>query len=624
MDAILLGFCAWAALLLGRHDVVEALWVLVGAPLLAIPVFVRFGLYRAVLKYIEARAFYTVLKAVVLHSGMLAAAMIMLEQPLFPFLGIYVLGSLVLIGGSRVLLRSLVRWWEQAELKPAIVAIFGAGSAGVQLAEMLKHSREYEPVAFLDDKRELHGREIAGLAVFSTAKLGELIRERGITQVLLAIPSVSQARRSEITRLLESYRVHVKTVPTLQEIVAHKSKLRDLRELELDDLLDRPAVAPDQRLLERCVAGKCVMVTGAGGSIGSELCRQILKHRPRQIILFERSEYALYSIEREIKALVKSISGVVDNIEVIPLLGSVTDERHLKLVMTSFGVQTLYHAAAYKHVPMVEHNPIQGVLNNVFGTLYCARAANEAKVETFTLISTDKAVRPKNVMGATKRLAELIVQSFAARHEGTRYVTVRFGNVLGSSGSVVPLFRDQIKKGGPVTITHRDVTRYFMSIPEAAQLVIQASAMGADGDVFVLEMGEPVRIIDLARRMIALSGLVERTEEYPEGDISIEVTSLRPGEKLHEELIIGGAVQKTDHPQIMRVKEESVPWSRLERVLMELGKACAEFDSKRACDELQAITGYQQQTVVDFLWERRMIAMAAGTHRMLAPVSRAK
>lgn len=597
MDVALLMLCLSGVQLLRGGDPRIRAELFVIVPLLAMPIFIRLGLYRAVLRYISTKAIAAVGMAVSLHVVTLGLVMALMgDSPSYRVLILYWLLALMVTGGSRVLLRSLSRWAVHGKGVRTNVAIYGAGSAGAELAEALQLGGEYRTVAFIDDQRELQGREIRGLHVFSVEQFEELKRQYDIKEVLLAIPSVSRVRRNQITHLMEKYHVRVRTIPTLRELVSEESKVSELRELDLDDLLEREPVTPNTALLERSIAGKSVMVTGAGGSIGSELCRQILKYHPRQLLLFERSEYSLYMIEREICACLRK-EGL--GVEVIPLLGSVLDECHITRVLSEHNVNTVYHAAAYKHVPIVEHNPLQGIANNVFGTLRCARAAIEAGVEAFTLVSTDKAVRPTNVMGASKRIAELIVQALATADHVARFTTVRFGNVLGSSGSVVPLFREQIAKGGPITITHRDVTRYFMTIPEAAQLVIQASAMGADGDVFVLDMGEPVRIIDLARRMVALSGLTIRDDTNPTGDIELRVTQLRPGEKLHEELVIGGQPQRTMHARIMRVKEESVPWPQLQELLDGLNDACEDFDTAAAYDVLRTLTGYQPTVVTE-------------------------
>jgi FlaA1/EpsC-like NDP-sugar epimerase len=466
----------------------------------------------------------------------------------------------------------------------------------------LQAGRHFQVVAFFDDNADLHRSEIAGIAVRAPEDFASVLDVEGFTSVLLSIPSASRKRRLEIISRIEGFRVSVKTVPSMHDLVSGNAKVEELREVEIDDLLGRDSMQPIPELLTQCIRGKSVMVTGAGGSIGSELCRQIILQQPSRLVLFERSEFALYQIEQELSAL-PAQNGV--QTEVIPILGSVKHQQRVGQVFRAFGVQTIYHAAAYKHVPLVERNFIEGVRNNVFGTWRAAAAARDAGVETFVLISTDKAVRPTNVMGATKRFAELILQAFAREGGPTRYCMVRFGNVLGSSGSVVPLFRKQIQEGGPVTVTHPDITRYFMTIPEAATLVLQAGAMGSGGDVFVLDMGAPVKIIDLARRMIRLSGLEVRDAEHPDGDIEIVFSGLRPGEKLYEELLIGENVTGTAHPLIMRAEERELTWAELHAALGEIDAACHRFE----CDTIrgileQVVDGYRPQgEICDHMWE---------------------
>jgi FlaA1/EpsC-like NDP-sugar epimerase len=405
-----------------------------------------------------------------------------------------------------------------------------------------------------------------------------MIDRKRVDELLLAIPSASRTRRAEIIEAIEGLHCKVKLVPGMADVVSGHFSLDAIREVEIEDLLGRESVAPNTALLGRCITGKVVLVSGAGGSIGSELCRQIVRLGPARLVLMDLSEFALYSIEQELASL---CAGSNRCVELVPLLGSVTHQHRNEMVMRSFGVQTVYHAAAYKHVPLVEHNPIEGIRNNAVGTRCLAEAALAAEVETFVLISTDKAVRPTNVMGASKRLAELILQALARKGGGTRFCMVRFGNVLGSSGSVVPLFRKQIAAGGPITLTHADITRYFMTIPEAAQLVIQAGSMGQGGEVYVLDMGQPVKIIDLARRMVHLSGLELRDNAHPDGDIAIEIVGLRPGEKLYEELLIGENVEGTSHPLIMRAYEHELPWDVLCERLLQLDDACHTFDYEK-------------------------------------------
>ncbi|MDD1612273.1 MAG: polysaccharide biosynthesis protein, partial [Methylococcaceae bacterium] len=500
-------------------------WILIAvAPLLAVAIFMRLGLYRAIIRYIEMKALWTIVQAVTIYACAFAAIyflpFIFYETGIrglprtVPVLNWLIM--LLLVGGSRF----FARWWlgdtyirlsggHHSVLPKKNVIIYGAGSGGVQLASALRLGREFLPVAFIDDDPTLHKHKINGLKIYPFSALDYLIDKHDVSSVLLAIPSAKRARRSELIRMLEPFAVHVLSMPGLSDIAEGKITFDTLREVDIEDLLGRDPVAPDPDLLRSNITGKAVMVTGAGGSIGSELCRQIITLKPSALILFELSEYALYAIEQELQLRAARFP-LAEKPSIYALLGSVTDAPQLRKICETFKVRTIYHAAAYKHVPMVEHNPVAAIRNNVFGTLRAAEAAMQAQVETFVLISTDKAVRPTNTMGATKRLAELILQAFSALPENrhhTRFTMVRFGNVLGSSGSVVPLFREQIKRGGPVTVTDPNIIRYFMTIPEAAQLVIQAGAMGGGGDVFVLDMGDPVRILDLAKRMIHLSGL---------------------------------------------------------------------------------------------------------------------
>jgi len=442
------------------------------------------------------------------------------------------------------------------------VLIYGAGSAGRQLANALANSYEMRVAGYLDDDDRLHGHVLNGLAIYSPQDLSGLVVSLGISDVLLALPTANRKRRNEILALMQQAQVSVRTLPSVMELAQGKVSTEDVRELDIDDLLGRESVAPNHILLGRNVTRKVVLVTGAGGSIGSELCRQILKLKPQTLLLIDQSEYALYEIHQELLDKTQALGQGVT--QLVPLLASVRDAERMREVITTWSPNTIYHAAAYKHVPLVEHNPAEALKNNVFGTRTVAQLAVEHGVDDMVLVSTDKAVRPTNIMGASKRLAELVLQALAAEPSQTTFSMVRFGNVLGSSGSVVPKFRQQIKNGGPITLTHPEVTRFFMTIPEAAQLVIQAGAMAKGGDVFVLDMGESVKIMDLAQRMIQLSGLTLRTEDNPDGDIAIEITDLRPGEKLYEELLIGNDPQPTLHPRIMKASEEKMAWSDLQ------------------------------------------------------------
>lgn len=574
----------------------ESLWVpttslaqlMLAAPVLALPVFLRFGLYRAVMRYVGLQAIVTIAKAVAVYTVLLTVTVFVLTLQDVPRSVPWIHGllTLLLIGASRTVAR---QWLSQAQNHHQghntrkRTVIFGAGSAGVQLALALAHSREMQPVAFVDDDAKLHRQQIAGLTVYARQDMADLIQRERATEVLLAIPSTSRAERNRIIQELEKLPVQVRTLPGVASLAEGKVKTSDLRDVEIEDLLGRDPVPPDTTLLKANITGKAVMVTGAGGSIGSELCRQILAQHPRVLVLYELNEFALYSIEQELLSLPLPVS---KNIQ--PILGSVTDPAKLALVFERFGIETVFHAAAYKHVPMVEKNPCAGALNNILGTWHTARAAREKKVETFVLVSTDKAVRPTNTMGTTKRVAELVLQALAQEAFGpTRFVMVRFGNVLGSSGSVVPVFREQIKNGGPITVTDPRIIRYFMTIPEAAQLVIQAGAMGHGGDVFVLDMGEPVKILDMARRMVHLSGLTLRDEANQAGDIAIVFTGLRPGEKLYEELLIGDNVTPTRHPRIQRANEQMLTLEIIQQLMHKIESACQANNSPLLRELLQ-------------------------------------
>jgi FlaA1/EpsC-like NDP-sugar epimerase len=611
LDGLLLPLSLWTAFALRFNswwpgEIQELWWLFITAPLIAMPIFIRNGLYRAVLIYISSQAFFTIVKAVSLHVLVLLGIVLVvgLQNGFMTLFAIYWLVALTLVGGSRAILRAVLRWYTRTKNSSTDVVIYGAGEAGAELAEALQAGHEFTPIAFIDDKRELQATEIRGLKVYPTQELETLIKNCGVKQVLLAIPSARRSRRQQVVDYLQTLRVHVRTVPSLMDIVSGRSKVADLREVGIEDILGREPVPPIDHLLSSCITGKSVMVTGAGGSIGSELCRQIINLKPTCIVLFEASEYALYCIEKELQGYCKKYCVELYDKNIIPILGTVTNQHKVEYVLKTYAVQTLYHAAAYKHVPLVEYNPIEGVKNNIFGTFYTARAALKANIETFILISTDKAVRPTNVMGATKRMAELVVQGLARQQDTTQFSIVRFGNVLGSSGSVVPLFRQQIQNGGPITLTHPDITRYFMTIPEAAQLVIQAGSMGRGGDVFVLDMGEPVRIQDMARHMIYLCGLTVRDENNPDGDISIETTHLRPGEKLYEELLLGDNVTGTEHPRIMRAQEVELPWDQLISVLEQLGAICESDDSAALLKFLEEVVdGYSaQHDVEDPVW----------------------
>ncbi len=616
IDSMLVVLALWSSfsLRLGEFYIPkDDIWILfVLSPFLAVPIFIRFGLYRAIIRYIGGRAIWAIFQAISLYIVIFTVVVFQTQIGVVPrtITPLNWLVLLLFIGGSRF----IARWWlanvysglvsgkvDECCIKKVI--IYGAGSAGAQLASALECGKEFKPIAFIDDDKLLHKQKVNGLKIHSITALAYLIEKHQITDVLLAIPSASRARRSEIIRLLEPYPVHVRSMPGMVEIAQGKIKVDEVQEVDVADLLGRDAVAPDQSLLSENITDKVVMITGAGGSIGSELCRQIMVLQPAKVILFELNEFALYSIDKELRRAISKLA--VCEFEIIPVLGSVIDELRLKRVCTVLNVQTIYHAAAYKHVPMVEHNPCEAVKNNVLGTLCLAQVAIACHVETFVLISTDKAVRPTNTMGATKRFAELVLQGLSLEEgHNTRFTMVRFGNVLGSSGSVIPLFREQIAQGGPVTVTDPRIIRYFMTIPEAAQLVIQAGAMGQGGDVFVLDMGEPIKIVDLAKRMIHLSGLEVKDEHHLNGEVEITFTGLRPGEKLYEELLIGDNVSDTVHSRIMRAEEDVIPWEELNMRLDRLKTAVEKDD----CLEMRAIlmesvSGFVPQCEVrDWLW----------------------
>ncbi|YCH84498.1 polysaccharide biosynthesis protein [Ectopseudomonas composti] len=635
MDILLVWIALWMAFLVRLGDATEIdplgdhAWIFSLAPVIALPLFIRFGMYRAVMRYFGNEALKSIFKAVSLSALLMALAVYWYRDtpaviPRSMVLNYWWL-SLMLIGGLRLFMRQYFMGdWFSAEAPSQLqvrdqalprVAIYGAGAAGNQLLAALRMGRSLTPVAFIDDDSSIVNRVIAGLRVYKPKHIQQMIEETQVQEILLAVPSASRARRREILELLGQYSLHVRSVPGFMDLASGRVKVDDVQEVDIADLLGRDAVPPQKALFERCIRSQVVLVTGAGGSIGSELCRQILSNAPKTLLLFEHSEFNLYSIHSELLRRIKRESLAV---QLIPILGSIRNSERLEEVMSSWSVDTVYHAAAYKHVPMVEHNIAEGVLNNVFGTLFTAQAAVKAGVAHFVLISTDKAVRPTNVMGSTKRLAEMVLQGLSGeqapilwgrdekvhRVNKTRFTMVRFGNVLGSSGSVIPLFHAQIRRGGPVTVTHPNITRYFMTIPEAAQLVIQAGSMGEGGDVFVLDMGQPVKIADLAEKMIQLSGLSVRSIENPHGDIAIEFSGLRPGEKLYEELLIGDNVSPTEHSMIMRANEEMMPWAEYKQILQALHDAVACEDYERVRQLLrQVVSGYRPEgEIVDWLY----------------------
>ncbi len=604
-DVLMIPAALWCAFAL-KYDTLtppasETAGLFVVALLASIPVFSMLGLYRAIVRFLGSRALYTVVGGVAISTAILFVYdSLSPAQQVPPSVWlIYSVLALVYVGGSRLVVRQAFNapLGNRAER----VVIYGAGNAGARLCAALAGSHEIRVVAFVDDKRSLQGSFINGIEVFAPAVLPSLVQDKAVQGALLAVPSASRHRKREILTFLEPLGLHVRSVPDLSDILQGKAALNDIREVDVADLLGRDPVPPNPTLFDACIRGKVVMVTGAGGSIGSEICRQVLRRSPRRLVLFEMSELALYTIERELRQALQA-EGL--SVEVVALLGNAHHRDRVRGVLATYRVETVYHAAAYKHVPIVEQNIVEGVHNNVISTWYTAEAALEAGVETFVLISTDKAVNPPNVMGATKRAAEIVLQGLHQRSVKTRFCMVRFGNVLASSGSVVPLFQEQIRRGGPVTVTHPDVIRYFMTIPEAAQLVIQAGSMARGGDVFVLDMGKPVKISDLARRMVNLMGLTLRDAHHPHGDIEIAYTGLRPAEKLYEELLIGNNVSGTDHPMIMRAMEHSLPWEQVEGLLGELLIALRAYDCTAVVDLLRAlVVEYQAaERIHDLVW----------------------
>nr|WP_142592656.1 nucleoside-diphosphate sugar epimerase/dehydratase [Pseudorhizobium endolithicum] len=569
----------------------------------AIPIFIRVGLYRAVFRYVGWQAFSAILKAVGLYGLVYAAIFTWISFPGVPrTVGLLQpLLLLIAVGLSRLVARFFLGEPYRRILSgrdQSNVLIYGAGSIGRQVTSALANSGTQRVIGFLDDDRTLHNSVINGVRVYDPAALSTLVVTHDVRTVLLALPALKPSRRREIIDSLRGKHVAVRTAPNVSEIAQGRLNISAIQELDLNDLLGREPVEPDQNLLHLNVEGKTVLVTGAGGSIGSELCRQIVALKPRVLLLVEQSEYSLYAIHRELSRLLPA------NAErIIPLLASVRDEHRLNEILTSWSVDTIYHAAAYKHVPLVEQNPVEGIRTNVLGTQSLASAAISHGVSSFVLVSTDKAVRPTNIMGASKRLAEMVIQAIGEACEGTVFSAVRFGNVLGSSGSVVPLFRQQIREGGPLTLTHPEITRFFMTIPEASQLVIQAGAMAKGGDVFVLDMGEPVKIMDLARRMVELSGHTVKDESNPTGDIEFVMTGLRPAEKLYEELLIGNKPSRSQHPLIFRAKEDFVPWPTLQK---EIAHLVAYIDGGKINEMKKLlttlITGYQPSPeIVDLI-----------------------
>ena len=554
-------------------------WAYAISPALAIPIFASFGLYKAIFRYSGIHSLYKTGQAVAVFAAALIVVHLWRRWPVFPLtLGVLLpLLFFALVSISRV----VAQLWLSSNLKGIVgqgrMLIYGAGAAGVQTSSAMAFTRQFKLLGFIDDDASKVGQTINGVPVYAPASVTTILQSLLVTDILLAMPSASRERRNKIIQSLRDLPVHTRSLPGLSDLASGRVTVQDFCELDVEDLLGREAVAPQADLLQRSLLGQTILVSGAGGSIGSELCRQILHEHPKRLVLLDHNEFALYTIHRELLGWCKTQDS---GIELVPVLGSVANRRRLDWICTTHQPHTVYHAAAYKHVPMVECNPSEGIFNNVFGTLHLALAAMAARVQRFVLVSTDKAVRPTNLMGASKRMAELILQALAdeAEAHGTCFGMVRFGNVLGSSGSVVPMFREQILHGGPITVTHPEVTRYFMTIPEAAQLVLQAGAMATGGDVFVLDMGEPVKIIDLARRLVALSGLLVRDADQPDGDIEIAFVGLRSGEKLYEELLIGDNPTPTNHPRIMKAHEDFMKWPELQDQLNALEVAAAHED----------------------------------------------
>lgn len=570
-DVIILLLAIWLsfALRLGvlwPDKILSNLWIFLIIPLVSIPLFIRFGLYKSVLKFMGTKVIVTAFQSITITSLFVGFAMMIFREADMPrtVILIFWFVSSILIIIMRFLYKGYLYSWDNFvnDRKPTI--IYGAGSAGAQIVESLRKNHEYAPIAFIDDEKSKQGTFINFTRIHPFSDLKDIIKKRKVKAILLAIPSLSEQRKRDLLKKLSKYPVEVKLLPSLSEIVSGRVSIENIRHVQVEDILGRTPVKPKTSLLKKNITGKNVLVTGAGGSIGSELCRQILKLKPNKIVLFDHSEFNLYSIDYELTSLGEK------NCEIVPVLADVKSINKVENAIKENKIDTIYHAAAYKHVPMVEKNTVEGVFNNVMGTYNVAVCARDNNIENMVLISTDKAVRPTNVMGASKRFSELVLQALNSEESNTCFSMVRFGNVLDSAGSVVPLFRRQIKEGGPVTVTHAKVTRYFMSIPEAVQLVLQAGAMAKGGDVFVLDMGEPVRILDLAHRMINLSGLSPITSENPEGDIKIKFTGLREGEKLYEELLIGKDVVQSKHPQIMQANEDFLSWQKVSSLIEDI------------------------------------------------------
>lgn len=614
IDLVFIQIAFWGAFWtrLGEFDQtysVDYLYLVSFLSVITITCFIKIGFYRAILRYLSVHAVFT------LAIGSLVSTVVFVLTTYFFSIWvprtvaiIYLAYLFILTGGARFSIRVFFAQLEMKR-KPNVI-IYGAGVAGRQLVNLLRQGDELNPVVYIDDNKKLQCNVLQGLTVYKREQLSRLVAKFDVKQVLLAMPSATRSQRKAIVTALVDLPVEVLSIPNLDAIVHDNVSLDQLHDVPIEDLLGRESVQPNEQLMEANIKHKVVMVTGAGGSIGSELCRKIILNQPQTLLLFELSEFALYTIEKELSEYIAK-RGL--DVELIPLLGSVQRINRLEAIMTTFKVNTIYHAAAYKHVPMVEYNVVEGVRNNVFGTFYTAQAAINAGVSSFVLISTDKAVRPTNVMGTTKRMAELGLQALAEKEalkvHGTRFCMVRFGNVLGSSGSVIPLFKRQIKEGGPITITHPDIIRYFMTIPEAAQLVIQAGAMGKGGDVFVLDMGKPVKIVNLAENLVKLSGLEIKSEQNPYGDIEFKYTGLRPGEKLYEELLIGDNVNETEHSRIMTANERFLSLVEYQQILDQLDIACHDFDHEKIRKILmEAPTDFNPSDGIgDVVWKRKQL-----------------
>lgn len=610
-DLVALPLALWSGYALRLSEwwpesyLLEAWWLFFVVPIVGVYIFMRLGLYRAVVRFMGAQAIWAVVKGVMLLALVLWAVAFIFKVEHFPrSVPInFALAALVYVGGSRLLIRHYYHWLLKNYINKDAVLIYGAGGAGIQLATALADGREYYPVGFIDDDKSLCGSTIKSMSIHGPHMISELVEHADVKHVLLAVPHATNRERKLMLERLDGLNVHVQTIPSMPELLSGQASIEQLREVQIEELLGRDQVPPMASLMAKCIEGKVVMITGAGGSIGSELCRQVVTQNPRAVVLFEVSEFHLYQIEQELH---RHLSEAEISIPIFPLLGSVVDKTRVQCIIRHFSVNTIYHAAAYKHVPLVEHNVTEGITNNIFGTKVVAEEAANAGVEYFILVSTDKAVRPTNVMGATKRFAEMILQNLS-KNNTTVFSMVRFGNVLGSSGSVVPLFRKQIREGGPITVTHKEITRFFMTIPEAASLVIQAGSMAEGGDVFVLDMGESVKIVELAKKMVQLSGLEIKSDENPDGDIEIKYTGLRPAEKLYEELLVGDNVVGTEHSKIMRANEIALTAEQIASYLEAMNKACERRDSEELREILQnAVSGYKpHDKLVDYLSQKQ-------------------